>query len=123
MPRTRRGAQPQVMNKRRSERVLLQVRVLVETELEDGRLVRLDAFTLVVNAHGGLLEMSLKVPRGHKLWLSNPAIGQQEACRVIAVKSSRDGVFAIAFEFASPAAQFWPIAFPPTDWGLVEAEN
>ena len=111
------------MNRRRSERVLLQVRVLVETELEEGKLVRLDAFTLVVNAHGGLLEMSLKVPKGQKLLLSNPALRVQQACRVIAIRSSKDGVFAVAFEFDNPRPQFWPIAFPPTDWSLVEAEH
>lgn len=111
------------MNRRRSERVLLQIHVLVETELEVGTLVRLDAFTLVVNAHGGLLEMSLKVPPGQKLVLSNPAIGVQEACKVVRTKPTQDGFYAVAIEFDRPAPQFWPINFPPADWGLVEAEN
>jgi hypothetical protein len=111
------------MNRRRSERVLLQVCVLVETELEEGKVVCLDAFTLVVNAHGGLLEMSLKVPKGQKLLLSNPALRVRHPCRVIAIRSSQDGVFAVAFEFDNPTPQFWPIAFPPTDWGLAEAEH
>ena len=31
--------------------MLLQIRVVVETEIEEGKRVRLDAFTLVVNAH------------------------------------------------------------------------
>jgi hypothetical protein len=110
-------------NQRRSERVLLQIRVLVETETEDGDLVRLEAFTLVVNAHGGLLEMGLKVPRGHRMFLSNPTLGVPEACRVIGSRSSQGGVFAVAFEFDNPAPQFWPIAFPPIDWSLVEAED
>lgn len=108
---------------RRSERVLLQIRILVETQTEEGDLVRLEAFTLVVNAHGGLLEMSLKVPKGHRMSLSNPSLGVREGCRAIASRSSEGGVFAVSFEFDSPAPQFWPIAFPPIDWSLVEAED
>jgi hypothetical protein len=103
--------------------VLLQIRVLVETETEEGDLVRLEAFTLVVNAHGGLLEMGLKVRKGHKMVLSNPRLGARETCRVVASKNSEGGEFAVAFEFDNPSPQFWPIAFPPIDWSLVEAED
>lgn len=103
--------------------MLLQIRVLVETEIEQGKRVRLDAFTLVVNAHGGLLEMGLKVSKGQKLLLTNPAAGVKQVCKVVGTKSSQDGFFAVAFEFESPTPQFWPIAFPPADWGLVRAEN
>src|ERR1700739_1263493 len=106
------------MNRRRSERVLLQVRVLVEIELEEGGKVRLDAFTLVVNAHGGLIEINFKPARGSKLLLINPVLGGQESCTVVGVRSSRDGAFAVALEFDNPAPQFWPIGFPPRDWGL-----
>jgi hypothetical protein len=66
------------MNRRRSERVLLQVRLVVETELDPGKLARVDAFTLVVNAHGGLLEINLRLRKGQKLLLSNPAFGFEE---------------------------------------------
>jgi len=111
------------MNRRRSERVLLQIRVVVETTCEEGKHVRLDAFTLVVNAHGGLLEMALKVPKGHKLLLTNPALGAQELGHVVATRSSQDGYFTVAFEFDSPSPQFWPIAFPPADWTLVPTER
>ncbi len=111
------------MNRRRSERVLLQIHLMVETELASGTSVRLDAFTLVVNAHGGLLEMSLKVPPGHKLVLANPTLGLRETCRVVRSKSTQDGFYAVAVEFERPSPQFWPIAFAPADWGLVQAEN
>jgi hypothetical protein len=102
---------------------LLQIHVVIETTTQDGRHVRLDGFTLVVNAHGGLLEMALKVPKGHRLLLTNPTLGVQELCHVIGVRGSEDGYFAVAFEFDNPAPQFWPVAFPPTDWNLVETES
>ena len=111
------------MNRRRSERVLLQIHVIVEIELEAGTLARLDAFTLVVNAHGALVEMSLKAAAGQKLALVNPTLGVREACRVVGAKSTQDGFYGVAVEFEHPSPQFWPITFPPADWGLVEAEN
>jgi hypothetical protein len=103
--------------------VPLQIPVVVETEVEEGKLVRLNAFTLVVNAHGGLLEMSLKVTQGQKMQLANPTMGVKQPCRVVGVRSSQDGLFAVAFEFDSPTPQFWPIAFPPTGWGLIQVEK
>lgn len=111
------------MNRRRSERVLLQMRVMAEIEIEVGTTIRLDAFTLVVNAHGGLLEMSLKVPKGQTFVLVSPALGMREACRVVGTKTTQDGFYAVAVEFERPSPQFWPISFPPTDWSPVEAEN
>jgi hypothetical protein len=103
--------------------VLLQIHLVVETTNQDGRHVRLDGFTLVVNAHGGLLEMGLKVPKGHRLLLTNTTLGVQELCHVVAVRSSEDGYYAVAFEFDNPAPHFWPIAFPPVNWQLVQQED
>jgi hypothetical protein len=123
--RTRPGGNTasKVLTRRRSERVLLQVRVGVETTTQDGRHVRLEGFTLVVNAHGGLLEIPLKVPKGHQLLLTNASSEVQELCHVVGIRGSGDGHFAVAFEFDNPAPKFWPIAFPPVDWNLVETEN
>jgi len=111
------------MNRRRSERVLLQVRVIVVTQLEHGKSVRFDAFTLVVNAHGGLLEMSLKLSGGQKILLANPVTGAEESCKVVGVKGTGNGTFAVAFEFDRPCPRFWPISFPPKDWDLVAAQR
>jgi hypothetical protein len=102
---------------------LLQIHVVVESTDHDGKHVRLDGFTLVVNAHGGLLEMGLKVPKGHRLLLTNPTLGVQEFCRVVGIRGTQDGYYSVAFEFENRSPQFWPIVFPPADWNLVETEN
>lgn len=101
---------------------MLQIRLLLETRLEDATLVLMDAFTLVVNAHGGLLEVSHKLPRGQKIWLINTGTGAKVPCHVVGVRKSQDGAFAVAFEFENPSPDFWPIGFPPNDWHLVDAK-
>jgi len=109
------------MNQRRSERISLQIRLIVETNLHGGYQVYLDAFTLAVSAHGGLLEMGLKVSRGQALILISPISRSRQSCTVVESKHLRDGMFAVAFEFATPAPQFWPISFPPVSWELVRS--
>ena len=103
--------------------MLLQIRVVVLAEMEDGKLARTEGFTLVVNAHGGLLELGMKVNKGQKLLLTNPGVGAQQSCKVISVKNSQDGFFTTAFAFDSPTPQFWPIDLPPTDWSAMRAKQ
>ena len=101
---------------------MLQIHLLLETRLDDGKLVTMDAFTLVVNAHGGLLEVTTKLAKGQHISLINTASGAKVPCRILAARKSQDGAFAIAFEFESPSPDFWPIPFLPPDWHLVNAK-
>jgi hypothetical protein len=112
-------ARPVPMNQRRSDRVSLQIRLIAETEIPGGTLARMEAFTLVVNAHGGLLELSLKLTKGQRLFLANPVSAAKEPCRVVSCTRARDGLFEVAFEFENPTPHFWPVSFPPADWELV----
>jgi hypothetical protein len=108
---------PDLSNRRRSQRVVLQVPLLLRTELTDGRKVRVHAFTLVVNAHGGLLESPLMLPANHKIALVNPQTGMEAWCRVIRSERSSADTVTFAFEFHEPSATFWSISFRPEDWG------
>jgi hypothetical protein len=105
-------------NRRRSKRVMLQVPVVVVTNTREGTEQREETHTLVVNAHGGLLKLSMEVVAGQPMVLINPRTGTRETCRVIRVENPPGGHTAVAFEFDRPAPQFWPIVFPPADWGL-----
>lgn len=105
-------------NRRRSERVMLQVPIVVVANSRDGVELREETHTLVVNAHGGLMKLHMEVVAGQPLVLTNPKTGAQETCRVIRVDNPPGGHTAVAFEFDRPAPQFWPIFFPPPDWGL-----
>ena len=99
--------------RRRSPRALLQVAVLVRTELSDGELGQIQAFTVSVNAHGGLFESPIRLTAGQKLTLVNPHTKKEAGCRIVRVEGSSEASYAIAFEFDQRNPHFWPITFPP----------
>jgi len=109
-----------LQNRRRSQRVLLQVAVLIAVETSEGSRVRAQAFTQVVNAHGGLLDAPFRMAAGQRLTLINPQSGKEADCRVVRVDDPSDGYFPTAFEFDERSPHFWPISFPPVDWGVTQ---
>jgi hypothetical protein len=108
---------PNPANRRRSERVMLQVPVVVQITTRAGKEVRENTHTVVVNAHGGLFKLKTEVKTGQPILLINEKAKLQQACRVVRVETSEAGHSAVAFEFDQPAPHFWPIVFPPADWG------
>ena len=107
--------------RRRSQRVTLQMAVEIQLHMMDGRLLRQDGFTEVVNAHGGLLEMETKPQLRQRLLLMNPSSGVQQSATIVSAKKSREGGFAVAFEFDNPTPKLWALVFPPDDWKNVPA--
>ena len=106
----------QASNRRRSQRVTLQVVVLMRVGLPDGRYVQVQAFTSVVNAHGGLLESPLKLTTNQNFLLINPLSRLEVGCKVVKVDGPTSAVYDVAFEFDQRNAQFWAISLPPEDW-------
>jgi hypothetical protein len=82
--------------------------------------VQVQAFTQVVNAHGGLLDAPFQMTAGQKIVLINPHSRQEVGCRIVRVDASSEGFFPTAFEFDERSPQFWPINFPPLDWSVVQ---
>jgi len=107
-------------NRRRSQRLTLKVSVLVRAAVSHGESAQVPALTLVVSAHGGLLESSLKLAADQKILLINPHSGKDVDCRVVRVEESSGNSYIIAFEFNSRNPQFWAVTFPPEDWTAVE---
>ena len=107
-------------NRRRSERVVLRVPVGLSALMPDGKQISIEAHTLVVNAHGGLLNVGVEMVRGQRIRLSNLKTEIVTTGRVVRVEGPEEGRFSVAFEFESPAPHFWPISFPPADWSSVE---
>jgi PilZ domain len=103
-------------NRRRSERVMLRITVVVMAEDENRRQVQEHGFTQVVNAHGGLLQLKTHIHVGQSFLLTNPKTGKEVTCRVVRIEESGMELYNIAFEFDQPTPNFWPIVFPPADW-------
>jgi|HubBroStandDraft_4_1064222.scaffolds.fasta_scaffold222275_2 hypothetical protein len=106
-------------NQRRSSRVSLLVVVLIRANMPDGRLVQVQAFVSVVNAHGGLLESPMELAAKQQIVLINPHSRKEARCRVVRVEKVA-GLYEVAFEFNQRCALFWPISLPPADWSEQE---
>jgi len=109
-------------NRRRSERVVLRVPVHLSAVMPGGKRISIVAHSLVVNAHGGLLDIGTEMVKGQQIRLSNSKTDIVATGKVLRVEGAEDGRFSIAFEFECPAPHFWPVSFPPRDWSLVASE-
>jgi hypothetical protein len=103
-------------NRRRSERVMLQIPIVVMTITMEGQQVREETHTMVVNAHGGLLKLQMEILNGQPIVLVNPRSCAEAPARVVRVEHPPGGYTAVAFEFDKPMPGFWPVEFPPADW-------
>jgi hypothetical protein len=92
--------------------------VLVIAENEERKQIEEEAETQVVNAHGGLLRMKEHLHIGQSFLLSNPRNTMEISCRVVRSEEAGLEYYNVAFEFDRPAPNFWPIVFPPADWGI-----
>ena len=109
---------PDPSNRRRSERVLLQVPILVRVQTRDGKTAEEETRTEVVNAHGGLMKLKMELLAGQPIMLINSRSKVEQGCHVVRVEHGMGTTSAVAFEFDKPTPQFWPVSFPPDDWGI-----
>lgn len=104
------------LKNRRSQRIELNVPVVVYRAAGEGPQFYENTQTLVVSAHGALVALTdLVVPR-QKLQVQNLNSGEHLECRVVSVKKPQIGPPQVALEFIRPTPSFWHIAFPPADW-------
>ena len=103
-------------NRRRSERVMLQMRVTVIADDVNRKPRQEEALTQVVNAHGGLLKLKMEVHVGQPMRLVNPQNKVEQNCRVVRVDETGTDFYSVAFEFDQRNPKFWPVVFPPSDW-------
>jgi hypothetical protein len=109
-------------NKRRSERVVLRIPVHLSAVMPGGKRISIEAQTLLVNAHGGLLDIGIEMITGQQIRLSNWSTEIVATAKVLRVEGSEEGRFSVAFEFESPTPHFWPLTSPPRDWSVVPSK-
>jgi hypothetical protein len=69
-------------------------------------------FTQVVNAHGGLLTLRTDLLSGQKFVLKNLKTGMARHRGVVRTEKLIDNELSVAFQFATPSPDFWPIISP-----------
>jgi hypothetical protein len=103
---------------RRSERILLDVPVVICGGFAERPAFREETFTVTVSAHGALLMMATKVALGQRLVVMNPQNWDEREARVSYLGPDRAGLAQVAVEFVQPAPEFWAVSTPPADWKL-----
>jgi len=101
---------------RRSQRVLLRVSIQVRWQPAGQDPIVEDATTQVVNAHGALILLAMKVKAGQKITVRNWAMPRDKECRVVHVRESPSPKKEVGIAFLQPDANFWGVEFPPEDW-------
>jgi hypothetical protein len=105
-----------IPNRRRSQRVLLRLPVLIIARGADNQHVPENAFTTNVSAHGALLLLTMRVALNQKILIRNPDTLEEQFVRVVHVTPAAEGKSEVGVEFLRPAPKFWRISFPPDDW-------
>ena len=105
-----------IPNRRRTQRVLLRLPILVITRGPNGQHVSENAFTMNVSANGALIQISTRVEVGQKILCRNPDTLEEQFIRVVHVTPAAENKSEVGVEFLKPAPKFWRISFPPDDW-------
>jgi|SRR5665213_788568 len=105
-----------ITTRRRSQRLFLRVPVVVESNELNKPAFRAETHTVVLNAHGTLIEMDVALETGRTVSLRNVKTSEQIECTVKLITNADHGRFNVALEFKTPNANFWQISFPPEDW-------
>jgi hypothetical protein len=107
---------------RRSQRVCVRMPVVVHREGPGPNVASEETHTLIVNAHGALMQLALTVEIGQLLGVRNTHTLEQLVCRVVHLGPDQSGKRDVGIEFEVASARFWRIAFPPADWSPRSAE-
>jgi diguanylate cyclase (GGDEF)-like protein len=102
--------------RRRSERLLLDVPLVVCGESKESKPFQENTFTISVSAHGTLLVLATNVALGQTLFLSNPQTQGQVEGRVVRFGSPYGGLAQVGIDFAQPAPEFWCLESLPHSW-------
>lgn len=101
---------------RRSERVLLDVPVVIRGESTEKCAFREETFTVTISAHGALVMLEASVSLGQKLLVMNSTNHEEREGRVAFKGPAHAGLAQVGVEFTQPAPEFWQLDSPPPSW-------
>jgi hypothetical protein len=103
-------------DRRRSERLPLEVLLVVRGQSAERKLFQETTFTTSVSAHGALVVLSTKVEFGQTIYLKNPKTQKEMEGRVTRFGPLYGDQAQVGVDFVQPTLTFWPAAFPPKSW-------
>jgi hypothetical protein len=103
-------------NRRRSQRVMVNLPVQVKAKNGAGVEISEETKTVSVSAHGALLRLQMSVSKGQTIVLRNPSTNDALECSVDYLGNMQDGRREVGVSFVEPNRTLWQIAFPPADW-------
>jgi hypothetical protein len=106
---------------RRSQRVALRVAIQVRWTPPGDLAISEDTATLVVNAHGGLILLAMKVKAGARIFVRNLSSGKDKECRVVRVQEKSGTKSEVGVEFLRVDPKFWGLELPPDDWNQISS--
>jgi PilZ domain-containing protein len=98
--------------RRRSERFLLDVSLLVRGESAEQKPFEELTFSISISTHGALVVLAHKVTVGQKLFLKNPETQYETEGRVARLGAPYGGLAQVGIEFPHPAPELWTLASP-----------
>jgi hypothetical protein len=103
--------QPTAEERRRAQRVLLRMGVLLHIPNQPEPV---KAETHTVSQTGAMLLVAEGFPAGTKLTLEHPPTKNRVEVRIVRAAQSSQGGSLQPVEFLTPAPNFWGVFFPPT---------
>jgi hypothetical protein len=107
---------PTAIAERRSQRIPLDVPLVVKGRAQTGPDFREETFTLSASAHGVLLALKASLSLGQKVRLLNQRNWDELEGKVVYVGLTHAGLTRVGIEFEQPAPDFWSLSIPPADW-------
>ena len=106
---------PAEKDRRRSQRVLIVIPVLVAWTNKDGIRIKEEAHTEVVSRHGAMLRLKGSMQVGSEVEVSRPQVQQATRGKVVWVgKPDAEGIGRVAVELSETSDEFWGVYLPPT---------
>jgi hypothetical protein len=101
---------PTAEERRRAQRVMLRIRVVVQVV---GKANTLEGHTHTVSASGAMLVLPEGLSEGTVVTIENPKAQSKVEARVVRPPQMSHEGSLVPIEFTSPSPNFWGIFFPP----------
>jgi hypothetical protein len=101
-----------VSERRRSERFLLDVSLVIRGESAEQQPFEEQTFTISVSTYGALVVLAHKVTIGQTLFLKNPETQYETEGRVARLGAPYGGLAQVGIEFPKPAPELWTPTSP-----------